>query len=219
MLEFRNVSKSFWTGTQRKVILDRASFSVEVGKSLGILAPNGTGKTTVINMMAGLEKPDEGEILRGCRISFPLGFMGGVIGRLSGTENARYIAQLYGLDPDYIEAFCRWLCDLQEYFDRPFGTYSAGMKSRFQFSLMLALEFDIYLIDEGMPRSTDAEFNRRAGSILADRLQSATVIIVSHQAKTLEKFAHSAAVLKDGQFYQFDTLEEAKRLYDYETQG
>ena len=93
------------------------------------------------------------------------------------------------------------------------------MKARFQFSLMLALEFDIYLIDEGMPRTTDAEFNRKAGSILADRLTTSTVIIVSHQAKTLEKFANKAAVLKDGQFYQFDTLEEAKRLYDYETQG
>ncbi len=219
MLEFRNVSKSFWTGIQRKVILDRASFRVEIGQSLGILAPNGTGKTTVINMMAGLEKPDEGEIVRTCRISFPLGFMGGVIGKLSATENSRYIAQLYGLDPDYIEAFCRWLCDLEEYFDRPFGTYSQGMKARFQFALMLALEFDIYLIDEGMPRTTDAEFNRKAGSILAERLSTSTVIIVSHQAKTLEKFAHKAAVLKDGQFYQFDTLEEAKRLYDYETQG
>jgi len=219
MLEFRNVSKSFWTGTQRKVILDRASFRVEIGQSLGILAPNGTGKSTVINMMAGLEKPDEGEIVRACRISFPLGFMGGVIGKLSATENARYIAQLYGLDPDYIEAFCRWLCDLKEYFDRPFGTYSQGMKARFQFALMLALEFDIYLIDEGMPRTMDAEFNRKAGSILADRLATSTVVIVSHQAKTLEKFAKKAAVLKDGQFYQFDTLEEAKRLYDYETQG
>jgi ABC-type polysaccharide/polyol phosphate transport system ATPase subunit len=77
MLEFSNVSKSFWTGTQRKVILDNASFRVELGTSLGILAPNGTGKTTLINMMAGLEKPDEGRIIRGCNISFPLGFMGG----------------------------------------------------------------------------------------------------------------------------------------------
>lgn len=219
MLEFINVSKSFWTGTQRKVILDRASFRVELGQSLGILAPNGTGKTTVINMMAGLEKPDEGEIIRTSRISFPLGFMGGVTPKLSATENARYIAQLYGLDPDYVEAFCRWLCELEEYFDRPLGTYSAGMKGRFQFALLLALEFDIYLIDEGMPRMTDASFNRKAGSILADRLKTATVIIVSHQAATLEKFTRRAAVLRDGQFYQFDTLEEAKRLYDYETQG
>ena len=219
MLEFDNVSKSFWTGTQRKVILDRVSFRVELGRSLGILAPNGTGKTTLINMMAGLEKPDEGTIRRGCRISFPLGFMGGVINRISAMENARYIARLYGLDPDYVESYCRWMCNLGEYFDQPLGAYSSGMKARFTFALMLALDFDIYLIDEGMPGSTDVEFNRKAGEILRERLRTTTVIIVSHQPATLEKFAREAAVLMGGKLYMFDTLEEAKALYDYETQG
>ena len=219
MLEFENVSKSFWTGTQRKVILDRASFRVELGNSLGILAPNGTGKTTLINMMAGLEKPDEGKIIRTSRVSFPLGFMGGVVNRHTGMENARYIARLYGLDPDYVEAFSRWLAGLDEYFDMPLGTYSSGMKARFTFSLMLALDFDIYLIDEGMPQTTDTEFNRKAGEILRERLRTTTVIIVSHQPAVLEKFARSAAVLRNGRLHMFDTLEEAKQLYDYETQG
>ncbi|MBW0159008.1 ATP-binding cassette domain-containing protein [Sedimentimonas flavescens] len=217
MIEFDSVSKSFWTGKQRKVILDRASFRVELGNSLGILAPNGTGKTTIINMMAGLEKPDEGTIRKTCRVSFPLGFMGGVNAKHSARENARFIARLYGLDPDYVEAFCRWVCGLEEYFDRPMNTYSAGMRSRFTFALLLALEFDIYLIDEGMPGTTDVEFNRKAGSILKDRLKEATVIIVSHQPSTLEKFCRSAAVLRDGQLYMFDTLEEAKRMYDYQS--
>ena len=219
MLEFENVSKSFWTGTQRKVILDRVSFRVELGHSLGILAPNGTGKTTLINMMAGLEKPDEGVVRRSCRISFPLGFMGGVVNRLSALDNSRYIARLYGLDPDYIEAYCRWLCGLGEYFDQPLGTYSSGMRARFSFALMLALDFDMYLIDEGMPGSTDVEINRKAGDILQERLRTTTVIIVSHDPKVLEKFARSAAVLMGGKLYMFDTLEEAKELYDYETQG
>ena len=242
MLEFENVSKSFWTGSHRKVILDRVSFRVELGHSLGVLAPNGTGKTTLINMMAGLEKPDEGTIRRGCNISFPLGFMGGVISKVSAKENSRYIAKLYGLDPDYVESFCRWLCGLGEYFDQPLGTrglcrkfsgscglgeyfdqplgtYSSGMRSRFSFAMMLALEFDIYLVDEGMPGTTDVEFNRKAGAILEERLSSTTMIIVSHSPQTLKRFARSAAVLKDGQLYMFDTLEEAKQLYDYETQG
>ncbi len=216
MIEFVNVSKSFWTGKQRKVILDHADLRVEPGRSLGILAPNGTGKTTMINMMAGLEKPDEGEVVRTSRVSFPLGFMGGVVNRHSGTENARYIARLYGLDPDYVEAFARWMCGLEEYFDMPVGTYSAGMRSRFCFSLMLALDFDIYLIDEGMPNTTDVEFNKKAGSVLRERLKNTTVVIVSHQAKILEKFARSAAVLLDGKIHMFDTLEEAKQLYDYQ---
>jgi len=219
MIEFENVSKSFWTGTQRKVILDRASFRVELGNSLGILAPNGTGKTTLVNMMAGLEKPDEGAIRRGCRVSFPLGFMGGVVPKHSARENARYIARLYGLDPDYIEAFCRWLCNLKEYFEMPVGTYSAGMKARLNFALLLALDFDIYLIDEGMPSTTDVEFNKKAGAILRERLQDSTIIVVSHQPKTLEKFCRSAAVMRDGQFHMFESLDEAKALYDYETQS
>ncbi|MBJ2153665.1 ABC transporter ATP-binding protein [Paracoccus sp. IB05] len=215
MIEFDSVSKSFWTGTRRKVILDRASFRVEQGRSLGILAPNGTGKTTLIQMMAGLEKPDEGRITKTSRVSFPLGFMGGVSGKMSALENSRYIARLYGLDPDYVESFCRWVCDLGDYFRMPYATYSSGMKSRFNFSLLLALEFDIYLIDEGMPSTGDVEFNRKAGGILRERLKNATVVIVSHSAQTLEKFCRQAAVLRNGQLYMFDTLEEAKRLYDY----
>ena len=218
MIAFENVSKSFWTGKQRKVILDRASFKVEIGNSLGILARNGAGKTTIVNMMAGLEKPDEGKVVRTSRISFPLGFMGGVISKHTATENSRYIARLYGLDPDYVESFCRWLSGIEEYFDMPVGTYSSGMRARFSFSLMLALEFEIYLIDEGMPASTDVEFNRKAGQILRQRLANATVVVVSHQPSTLEKFCQSAAVLRTGQLYMFETLDEAKQLYDYEAQ-
>ncbi len=216
MIEFEQVSKSFWTGTRRKIILDSASFRVELGRSLGILASNGTGKTTIINMMAGLEKPDEGRIITTSRISFPLGFMGGLVTRHTATENVRYIARLYGLDPDYVESFCRWLCGLEEYFDMPVGTYSQGMRARLSFALMLAIEFDIYLIDEGMPATMDAEFNRKAGSLLKDRLQNGTVVVVSHDPKTLERFCNTAAVLRNGQLYMFETLEEAKRLYDYE---
>ena len=219
MLEFAEVSKSFWTGTQRKVILDRASFRVELGTSLGILAPNGTGKTTLINMMSGLEKPDEGTIRRNCRVSFPLGFMGGIENTLSAVENSRFIARLYGLDPDYVEAFCRWLCGLEEYFDMPVGTYSSGMRARFSFALLLALDFDMYLIDEGMPGSTDVEFNRKAGEILRERLEKATVVVVSHHPGVLERLVKTAAVLKNGQLHMFDTLEEARLLYDYQTQG
>ena len=152
MLEFTEVSKSFWTGRRHKVILDRASFRVEKGNSLGILAPNGAGKTTIVNMIAGLEKPDEGEIRRECRISFPLGFMGGVVSRLSARDNARFIAKLYGLDSDYVEAFCRWVCGLEEYFDMPVGTYSSGMRGRFSLALLLALEFDLYLIAKALDR-------------------------------------------------------------------
>ena len=215
MLDFENVSKSFWTGSRRKVILENASFSIRPGRNLGILAKNGTGKTTIINMMAGLEKPDDGKIRRRCNVSFPLGFMGGLNTRHSAVENVRYIAALYSLDPDRVEAFCRWLCDLGEYFDQPMGTYSQGMRARVSLALMLAMDFDLYLIDEGMPTTTDIGFNRRAGAVMRERFQTSTLVIVSHQTDVLEKFCNAAAVLRDGKLYYFDTLEEAKELYDY----
>ena len=145
--------------------------------------------------------------------------MGGVVSKHNARENVRYIARLYGLDPDYVEAFCRWICNLEEYFDMPVGTYSQGMRARLNFSLLLALDFDIYLIDEGMPSTTDVTFNKRAGSILRERLKDATIIVVSHKPATLEKFCRSAAVLRDGQLHMFETLEEAKSLYEYEAQG
>ena len=83
---------------------------------------------------------------------------------------------------------------------------------------MLALDFDIYLIDEGMPNSMDVNFNKKAGEILAERLRTTTIIIVSHQVETLKKYATQAAVLLSGKLHLFDSLEEAKQLYDYETQ-
>ena len=70
-----------------------------------------------------------------------------------------------------------------------------------------------------MPTYTDVDFNRKAGDIMAERLRTTTMIIVSHQPETLARFASRAAVLRDGQLHMFDTLEEAKQLYDYETQG
>lgn len=216
MLEFQNVSKSFWTGKTRKVILDQATFRIELGKSMGILAPNGTGKTTIINMMAGLEHPDEGHIVRTSKISFPLGVVGGINPKQSGQENTRYIARLYGIDPDHTEAFCRYLVDIKEYFEMPVATYSAGMRSRFMFALMLSLEFDIYLIDEGMPSTMDAAFNQRAGEILNERLTNSTVVIVSHQSRILEKYCKTAAVLRDGRLHMFDNLEDAKEMYEYD---
>ena len=216
MIEFRNVSKSFWTGKTRKVILDQASFRIDVGRSLGILAPNGTGKSTIINIMAGLEKPDEGQVIRNGRISFPLrGGISGINGKLSAQENARYIARVYGMEPDYVEAFCRYLIDIKEYFDMPVGTYSSGMKSRLMFSLLLALDFEYYLIDEGMPSTMDADFNKRAAGLLAERMRTTTIVMISHSGEVLEKFCQSAAVLRNGRLHFFDRLEDAQQMYDY----
>ena len=215
MLEFRNVSKSYWTGKKRKIILNDQSFQIPLGISLGIFAKNGSGKSTIINMMAGTEKPDEGHIYRHCKVSFPLGPIGGFGPKLSAAENIRILARMHDMDPNAVEAQCRYIAGIEEYFDRPMKEYSTGMAERARYSILLSLDYDIYLIDESLPTTTDVEFNQRAGSLLADKLEHATAIIVSHDEALIRSFCKQAAVLKDGTLHFFDNIDEARELYDW----
>lgn len=215
MIRFDNVSKSFWSGGYQKLILHNASFRVEVGRNLGILAPNGTGKTTLINMMAGLEKPDHGRIIRRGRISWPVGYNGGVVGYMSGTENIRYIARLYDRDEDETLAFCMDFADLGHYIDMPIRTYSSGMRQRLVFALLMAIDFDFYLVDEGASAG-DKRFNEKAAAMFRERLEYSTLVMVSHSPQTLKQYCDQAGVLMHGQLFLFDSLEEAKELYEYE---
>ena len=215
MIRFRNVSKSYWTSGRQKVILHNASFKVDVGRNLGILAPNGTGKTTLVNMMAGLEKPDHGEIRRHGRISWPVGFSGGIVGTMTGVENIRYIARLYDRDEFDVLAFCIDFAEIGHYIDMPVRTYSSGMKQRLIFSILMAIEFDYYLVDEGASAG-DREFNIKASQMFRERLEYSTLVMVSHSPETLKQYCDEAAVLKDGQLYMFDKLEDAQELYQYE---
>lgn len=215
MIRFDNVSKSFWTGGHQKVILHNASFTVDVGRNLGILAPNGTGKTTLVNMMAGLEQPDHGRVVRRGRISWPVGYNGGVVRTMSGAENVRYIARLYDRDEFETLAFVIDFAELGHYIDMPVQTYSQGMKSRLIFAILMAIDFDFYLVDEGASAG-DRNFNEKAAIMFRERLEYSTLVMVSHSPDTLKRYCEQAAVLKDGQLYQFDSLEEAKELYEYE---
>ncbi len=215
MIKFEDVSKSYWTGKRRKVILEQASFTIPIGISLGIFAKNGTGKSTLMNMMAGTELPDSGRIYRDCKVSFPLGPIGGMSPKLSTAENIRIIARMHGLNPDPVEAQCRYIADIKEYFDRPMRQYSTGMAARARYAMLLSLDYDIYLIDESLPTTTDVEFNKRAGDLLAEKLRNATVVIVSHEETLVRQFCHQAAVMHDGDLHFFDTIEEARALYDW----
>ena len=214
MIRFENVSKSFWTGGRQKVILHDASFTVNVGRNLGILAPNGTGKSTLVNMMAGLEKPDHGRIVRRGRISWPVGFNGGIVPTMSGAENIRYIARLYDRDELETLAFCIDFAELGYYIDMPVYTYSSGMKSRLVFAILMAIDFDFYLVDEGASAG-DKAFQQKASAMFRERLEYATLIMVSHSPDVLKLYCDSAAVMLDGKLFLFETLDEARALYDY----
>ncbi len=81
--------------------------------------------------------------------------------------------------------------------------------------MLLSLDYDIFLIDESLPTTTDVEFNRRAADMLAEKLHKATVVIVSHEETLVRQFCHQAAVLQDGDLHFFDSIDEARALYDW----
>jgi capsular polysaccharide transport system ATP-binding protein len=161
MIMLDGVCKSYRTRAGRKTALDNANAVFEAGHNFGILGVNGTGKSTLIRLLAGSEAPDSGVIRRYGRVSFPLGFGGTFHGALSGRENVTFIARIYGARIraviDYVETFS----ELGDYFEMPVNTYSAGMRARLALATCLAIDFDVYLIDE-VTEIGDQHFRRNA---------------------------------------------------------
>src|SRR5262252_10027174 len=97
MINLERVSKAYRVrGGRRKAVLNDVSLTFEAGHNIGILGLNGAGKSTLIRLLAGSEMPDRGTIRRSARVSFPLGFGGTFHGALSGRENTRFLARIYG---------------------------------------------------------------------------------------------------------------------------
>lgn len=179
---------------------------------MGILGLNGQGKSTLIRIISGSERPDSGTVTRKSRVSWPIGFTGGFNGSLTGRENLRFTSRIYGADirevTDFVEAFS----ELGAYMDMPVKTYSSGMRSKLAFGLSMAIGFDFYLIDEAYSVG-DASFRAKAEKLFAARKAHATLVVVSHSVATIRKNCDSAAVLHNGLLTVYNKLEDALRVY------
>ncbi len=212
MIELRNVTKSYRTKLGKNVILDDVSLVFPPLTSVGILGRNGAGKSTLLRVLAGVEMPDSGEIRRNARLSWPIGFAGGFNGSLSGEENARFIARIYGEDVDRVVGFAQDFAELGEYFSMPIRTYSSGMKARLAFGLSMAIEFDYYLVDE-VTAVGDARFQKKCREAFQARRERAAVIMVSHNMKTIRQYCSTCAVLDSGTLRLFKSIKEATGAY------
>jgi capsular polysaccharide transport system ATP-binding protein len=213
MITLERVSKSYRTTAGRKTVLDDQSLTFEPGHNVGILGANGAGKSTLIRLIAGAEQPDRGRIRRQVRVSFPLGFSGTFHGALSGRENIGFIARVYGARRravlDYVAAFS----ELADYFDMPVNTYSSGMRARLAFAACLAIDFDVYLIDE-ITEIGDERFRRKCAAAFRDRMCRADMIIVTHNRDTLRQYCDRGAVLAAGRLQLYDDIAGALAGYD-----
>ena len=212
MIELDGVAKSYRGAAGRKVLLDDVSAEFPSGCNFGILGANGAGKSTLIRLLAGSEAPDRGAIRRRCRVSFPLGFGGTVHGALSGRENVAFIARVYGAGVGRTTRFVEEFAELGDYFDMPVDTYSAGMRSRLVFGVCLAIDFDVYLIDE-VTETGDEHFRRKCAAAFRERMRSSDVIVATHNHHTIRQYCDRAAVLAGGRLQLFDSVAEAFDCY------
>lgn len=212
MISFTNVSKKYRTHGADKVVLDRASFTFPEGRNVGILGSNGAGKSTLIRLIAGCEGVDSGRVSRLGRISFPLGFTGTFHPHLTGRQNATFVARIYGERVDDVVGFVEDFTELGAYLDMDISTYSAGMLAKLAFGISLAIDFDVYLVDE-VTEVGDARFRRKCAAIFADRMARSDIVMVSHNVQTIRAYCDMAAVLANGRLVLHDTVDAAMRAY------
>ncbi len=208
MIEFRDVSKHYPTQHGRKVVLDHQNLVLPAGAKVGVLGRNGAGKSTLLGMVAGTSRPNSGEIRRHASISWPLGFAGSFHPELTGAQNARFVARIYGIDTDTLVAYVDDFAELGEFMDMPVRSYSSGMRARLAFGMSMGIAFDWYLVDE-ITAVGDASFRRKSLAIFKDRLKDAGLLMTSHSPGTLRSYCTSGLVLERGSARYFDDVEEA----------
>ncbi|MDP2740439.1 MAG: ABC transporter ATP-binding protein [Pseudorhodobacter sp.] len=208
MIRLENITKVYWVKGQHKVVADRINVVFPSGVSVGLLGRNGAGKSSLMRMIAGTMDPTEGRVVSDGTISWPVGFAGSFHPDLTGVQNTRFTARIYGVDTDELVRFVEDFAELGQHFRLPFRTYSAGMRSRLTFGISMGIRFDTYLVDE-VTSVGDADFRRKSGAVFKERMNRSGAVVVSHSMSMIRDLCTRAAVLENGQLTFYDDVEEA----------
>lgn len=212
MIEFTDVGKSYKIGSFEKHVLRGVDFAIVPGDSLGICGANGAGKSTLMRMIAGVERPTSGTVTRTMTTSWPIGHGNAFQSSLTGADNTRFIARIYDRDEEAMLDFVEGFAELGSYLNQPVRTYSAGMQARLAFGVSLAIEFECYLVDE-VTSAGDERFRERSEAALMARREAGTLIMVSHDTHTLERYCSRGAVLYGGTLTFYDSIAEAADVH------
>ncbi|MEM1100407.1 MAG: ATP-binding cassette domain-containing protein [Pseudomonadota bacterium] len=203
MIVFQDVWKAFGAAPP---IARGISLALPSSLSLGLLGRNGAGKSTLLKLIAGTLPPDRGRITAPGPVSWPVGFQGAFHPDLTGAQNIRFVARLYGVDTGALARFVSDFAELGPAFHAPLRSYSTGMRARLAFGASMALPFSTYLIDE-VTSVGDGAFRERASALLKARLKAAGAIIVSHSMGQIRDLCEAVAVLEEGQLLYFSSVE------------
>ncbi|MEP1328068.1 ABC transporter ATP-binding protein [Pseudophaeobacter sp.] len=213
MIRFENLTKSFWLNGEKKVVIDHLNLTLPSGKSLALLGRNGAGKSTLLQIIAGTMRPDHGRVVSDGSISWPVGLGASFHRDLSGAENVRFIARIYGVDTDDLVAFVDDFAGLGTSYDMPMRSYSSGMRSRLTFGASMGIRFDTYLVDE-VTAVGDRAFRRKSREVFSARMQHSSAIMVNHSMGQVRKFCNAGVVLEGGQARYYEDLEEAIAVHE-----
>jgi capsular polysaccharide transport system ATP-binding protein len=216
VFELRNITKSYLTPKGRRHVFRDLSLKIPAGKNIGLIGRNGAGKSTLVRLLGGADVPDSGTIATDQSISWPVGLSGGFQGSMTGRENVKFVARVYGAVGEAMREKIRYVEDFAEigsWIDEPVKTYSSGMRSRLAFGLSMAFDFDYYLIDEVMSVG-DAHFKRKCAEVFEERLQKSKVVLVSHNMNEIQKLCDVVLLVRDGGVQIYDDVAEGIEAYN-----
>jgi len=209
MIELRDITKSYRTLTGRSYVFKNLSLVVPPNRNIALIGRNGAGKSTLLKLLGGIDMPDSGKIICDKSISWPVGLSGGFQGSMTGRQNTKFVARIYGARDERMREVVRQVeefAELGKYFDRPVNTYSSGMKGRLGFGLSFAFDFDYYLVDEAMSVG-DNRFRRKAMDAFRQKVGRANIILVTHGMSQVRSFCDMVLLLRDGTITVFDDIE------------
>jgi len=206
LIDLLNVSKTYKVKGNKKIILDGLTFSFPHDRNVAIMGRNGAGKSTLMRLIAGSEPPDSGRVLRHGKVSWPLGFSGGFNGSMSGLENIRFVARVYGQDTEALIDYVREFSELGRSLKLPVRTYSSGMKARLAFGMSLAIDFDCYLIDE-ITAVGDKRFKTKSKKAFTEKLPYSRLIMISHSMSQIREYCQCGLILTGREIEYYDSID------------
>ncbi|MGY5800735.1 ABC transporter ATP-binding protein [Rhizobium sp. LEGMi12c] len=198
-------------GRMRRVV-DGVTFKIGRGEKIAVLGHNGAGKSTLVRMIAGIEEPTSGKVVRNMSMSWPIALSGGFGGSMTGFDCMRFLSRIYDKPFNEIRDLVEDFSELGRYLRMPLRTYSSGMRARLAFGMSLAIDFDCYLIDEVLAVG-DKRFQSRCFEELFVKRKDRSMIIVGHNLNVIGDLCKSALVLKNGRGRVFDDIDAAFRIY------
>lgn len=201
---------------ERSTAVDDVSFEVHRGEVFGLIGANGSGKSTVLRMVAGLTRPSSGVVLRSAGVNGLLSLGEGLQNELSGRDNAYTVAILAGVPPRAARSKLEWITEFAELGDvmnQPLRTYSDGMRLRLAFAASVAVEPEILVVDELLAVG-DIRFRQRCIDHMKGLARSGcTIMVTSHSPADLEEVCDRAIWLRNGQTMSVGDVETVSHHY------